>query len=148
MIRILRGRLRVGAYCVGACLTLIASHSWGLGLGEIKLDSALNEKLSAQIELIDASSLQPTEIMVSLASLEDFERIGVERFYLLTDLHFEVDFGTRGIPVVMVSTSLPITEPYLNFLVEVLWPNGRLFSVKQPPAGSDWRVKQKNNCHN
>ena len=49
-----------------------------LGLGEIELDSALNEELDATIELIDAGGLAPAEIVVSLASNEDFVRVGVE----------------------------------------------------------------------
>jgi pilus assembly protein FimV len=140
MIRNLLSRLRMGAFCVGACLSLIASQSWALGLGEIELDSALNEKLNAEIELLDASGLQPSEIMVSLASNEDFQRIGVERFFFLTDLRFEVTYGAGGKATVAVSSSQPITEPYLNFLVEVLWPNGRLLKeytvLLDPPTFS------------
>ena len=37
-----------------ACL-LIPSLSWGLGLGEIHLNSALNEPMNAEIDLIAAS---------------------------------------------------------------------------------------------
>ncbi|MCZ6712237.1 MAG: peptigoglycan-binding protein LysM, partial [Gammaproteobacteria bacterium] len=140
MIRILLSRSRVSCFCVGACLFLVASQSWGLGLGEIKVDSALNEKLNAQIELLDASGLQPSEILVSLASNEDFKRVGVERLFLLTDLSFEVTYDSRGAAAVAVTSSRAITEPYLNFLVEVLWPNGRLLKeytlLLDPPTFS------------
>ncbi len=111
------------AFCLG--LT-VASQASALGLGEIELDSALNERLAAEIELLDASGLQPSEIIVSLASSEDFERIGVERFFFLTDLKFRVTYGAGGGAKVSVSSSRPVSEPYLNFIVEVLWPNGRL----------------------
>jgi pilus assembly protein FimV len=104
---------------------LVAGQAQALGLGEIELDSALNERLVARIELLDAGSLQPTEILVSLASQADFERIGVERFFYLTDLRFEVVDAPRG-KVVRVTSSQPITEPYLNFIVQAHWPSGRL----------------------
>ncbi|MEQ8860209.1 MAG: FimV/HubP family polar landmark protein [Pseudomonadales bacterium] len=117
-----------------------ASSSWSLGLGEIELDSALNEKLAAEIELLDAQGLQPTELIVSLASAEDFARVGVERFFFLTDLRFEVAFGPAGVRNIRVFSTQPVTEPYLNFLVEVLWPNGRLLKeytlLLDPPTFS------------
>ncbi|MEZ5557449.1 MAG: FimV/HubP family polar landmark protein [Pseudomonadales bacterium] len=106
-------------------LALAAPSSWALGLGEIELNSALNEKLDAEIPLLDSSGLQPSEVIVSLASPEDYARVGVERFFFLTSLRFEVA-AARGGAVVKVSSAQAITEPYLNFLVEVLWPNGRL----------------------
>jgi pilus assembly protein FimV len=96
-----------------------------LGLGDIEVDSALNEKFVGQIELVDVGDLQSSEILVSMASTEDFARVGVERFYYLTDLNFEVVTGSSG-AVVNVSSSKAIAEPYLNFIVEVHWPSGRL----------------------
>lgn len=127
MIRELLSRLRVGKKIFATIvLTGLATQAWALGLGEIQLDSALNEKLEASIELYDAGGLQPTEIIVSMASADDFARVGVERFFFLTDIRFEVTYDRNGVGEVSVSSSQPITEPYLNFLVEVLWPNGRL----------------------
>lgn len=127
MTRSLLSRLRVGAICFGTVVLFsTAANSWALGLGEIELNSALNEKLDANIELIDASGLQPDEILVSLASREAFEQIGVERFFFLTDLELEVVVGRNGGAAIAISSSRPITEPYLNFLVEILWSNGRL----------------------
>ena len=100
-------------------------NAWALGMGEIDVDSALNEQFRATIPLTDARDLQEAEIVVSLASSEDFERVGVERFHFLTSLNFEVDTGGRG-PMVRLTSSQPISEPYLNFIVEVMWPQGRL----------------------
>ncbi|HEX7038140.1 MAG TPA: FimV/HubP family polar landmark protein [Pseudomonadales bacterium] len=116
------------------------ASAWALGLGDIRLESSLNEKLNAEIELLDARGLQPTEIIVSLASAEDFERVGVERFFFLTDLRFEVAYDERGVRSVRVTSTQPVTEPYLNFLVEVLWPSGRLLKeytlLLDPPTYS------------
>ncbi|MFV2090574.1 MAG: FimV family protein, partial [Pseudomonadales bacterium] len=112
---------------LSALAVFIASpQSWGLGLGEIELDSALNQKFSATIELFDTSGLEPGEIIVSLGSSDDFKRVGVERFFLLTDLQFDVTYGPTGKARIQVSSSRAVTEPYLNFLVEVLWPSGRM----------------------
>ena len=118
---------------------LLAPASWALGLGEIDVRSALNERLNASIELLDAGDLQKTEIFVSLASSEDFERVGVERFFFLTDMQFEVDLSGR--PKVQVTSSRPVSEPYLNFIVELVWPSGRVLKeftvLLDPPTFSD-----------
>jgi pilus assembly protein FimV len=137
----LRARGRASAISLGFLAVALAPQSWGLGLGEIELDSALNQEFSATIELYDASGLESGEILVSLGSSEDFERVGVERFFFLTGLDFQVGVAANGDPQIVVTSSRPITEPYLNFLVEVLWPNGRLLKeytvLLDPPTFSE-----------
>lgn len=137
----LRARGRASAILLSFLAAAIAPQSWGLGLGEIELDSALNQEFRATIELFDADGLEPGEILVSLGSSEDFERVGVERFFFLTGLDFKVGVGPNGDPRIEISSSRPITEPYLNFLVEVLWPNGRLLKeytvLLDPPTFSE-----------
>ncbi len=111
--------------------------AWSLGLGEIDVDSALNEKFEATIALTDIGGLQDGEVIVSLASLEVFERVGVERFHYLMGLDFSVDIQSRR-AIVRISSDLPVSEPYLNFIVEVLWPRGRFLkeftALLDPPA--------------
>ncbi len=137
----LRARGRASAIFLGFLAVAVAPQGWGLGLGEIELDSALNQEFKATIELYDASGLEPGEILVSLGSSEDFERVGVERFFFLTGLDFQVGMAPNGDPQIVVTSSRPITEPYLNFLVEVLWPNGRLLKeytvLLDPPTFSE-----------
>lgn len=137
----LRARGRASAIILSFFAVVAAPQSWGLGLGEIELNSALNQEFSATIELFDAAGLEPGEILVSLGSSEDFDRVGVERFFFLTTLDFQVAAGANGEPQIVVTSRRPITEPYLNFLVEVLWPNGRLLKeytvLLDPPTFSE-----------
>ncbi len=97
-----------------------------LGLGGIELDSALSEPLNARIELVQVRELQPEEILVNLAAAADFKNAGVERFHSLTDVKFDVVVSSEGKSHIVVKTRKPIREPFLNFLVEVNWPAGRL----------------------
>ena len=115
----------------GVTAVMSTSLAWApqvsaLGLGEIETRSALNERFAAEIELLDTHDLDASEVIASLASTDDFRRVGVERFFFLTNLKFEVVRNARGNLVINASSNQPITEPYLNFLVEVLWPAGRL----------------------
>ncbi len=100
-------------------------QAFALGLGDITVHSALNEKLNADIELLETRGMSEGEIVAKLGTADDFKRVGIERFFFLTSLQFQVQIkGERA--TLHVTSEQPITEPYLNFLVQVVWPNGRL----------------------
>lgn len=119
-------KLRHLTLAAGMLGAVISNHSVALGLGEIKLNSALNEPLNAQIQLLNVGEMTELEMLVGLASQQDFSNAGVERPFSLTDLRFEIDLSNPKNPVVQVTSRKPIREPYLDFLVEMDWPAGRL----------------------
>ena len=75
---------------------------WALGLGEIELNSALNQPLSAEIRLVSASLEEVDTLKVALASRDTFERYGLDRPAYLNDLTFVVDNDSAGRNVVKV----------------------------------------------
>jgi len=97
-----------------------------LGLGEIELQSYLNEPLDADIVLPQSRGVSPGDVLVNIASDAAYERVGLDRNQFLSKLRFEVVTGSDGNLVVNVSSREPLREPYLNFLLELTWPNGRL----------------------
>jgi pilus assembly protein FimV len=109
-----------------------------LGIGDIRLHSALNQTLRAEIPLVTSGSESIQDIKVSIASAEAFSRAGVERNYQLSQLRFTPIQKPDGSYAIQVSSREAIREPFLNFLVEVNWPQGRLlreFTVLlDPPA--------------
>ena len=109
-----------------------------LGLGEITLHSALNQPLRADIALVDAAGLDEGELSVSLATADEFSRAGVERVFFLNDLKFTpILRGNRSL--IRVSSNKPVNEPFLNFLVQLNQPNGRVlreYTVLIDPPGS------------
>ena len=88
-----------------------ASLSHALSLGELDLESALNQPLEARIALKDVGSLGEEQITVKLASLEDFERTGVDYNYQLSQLDFSVSVDGKGDGQVRVYSREPIVEP-------------------------------------
>ncbi|HCP21410.1 MAG TPA: hypothetical protein DIT77_09570 [Marinobacter hydrocarbonoclasticus] len=97
-----------------------------LGLGEIELQSWLNEPLDAEISLNQSRGVDPGEVFVNVAPEAAYERVGLDRHQFLSQLRFEVVTGTDGNLAINVSSRAPVREPYLNFLLELTWPNGRL----------------------
>lgn len=110
-----------------AALTMLAPGlASALGVGDYQLKSYLNQPFEMEVELIDARDLAPEEVLVALASQQEFDAVGLERSYFLTDLEFEVTLDGQGGGTLRVYSTQPVREPYLSFLVEFLWPTGRL----------------------
>lgn len=110
-----------------ALLFLLSSELWALGLGEIKLDSALNEPLRAEIELLSATPEELAGLRVAMASAETFDRYGLDRPVFLQNLQFQIRHsGREDGNVVEIRSVNPVTEPFVTFLVEASWARGRL----------------------
>lgn len=87
---------------------------YALGLGEMKVQSSLDQPFSAEIELIDVGADPIASIKVNLADPEQFEQIGLERTAVLSLLRFQVERNPKGTPVVKVSSTERMTEPYME----------------------------------
>lgn len=119
-------RVRKLVLAIAAATSLTSGMAHALGLGEISLQSALNQPLNADIDLLEVRDLDNTEIIPRLASAEDFSKAGIERDFFLTNLKFTPVIMPNGKSMIHVTSAKPVREPYLNFLVEVIWPSGRV----------------------
>ena len=108
-------------------LLFVSGQALALGLGDIRLSSALNQPLRAEIELLAATPEELNNLTVQLASAETFTRYDLDRPIYLTRMRFEVVRSGRADGNFVRVTSLdPVTEPFITFLVEAVWSRGRL----------------------
>src|SRR6218665_1762314 len=105
-------KLAVALLSVGVMLPGLG-HA--LAVSDLQTKSALGEPFWAEVDLTEINDLNADEIKVTLASQEDFERVGVERVYFLTDLKFDVIVNPAGRSYVKITTVKPVREPYLDF---------------------------------
>ncbi|RON08494.1 peptidoglycan-binding protein [Pseudomonas brassicacearum] len=122
---------------IAAASALSSGMAHALGLGELTLKSTLNQPLVAEIELLDVKDLTAAEVVPSLASADDFAKAGVDRQAFLNDLTFTPVLNASGKSILRVTSSQPLSEPMVKFLVQVMWPNGRLlrdYSVLLDPS--------------
>ncbi|WP_112196249.1 FimV/HubP family polar landmark protein [Pseudomonas sp. LG1E9] len=125
---------------IAAASALSSGMAQALQLGEMTLKSKLNQPLSVEIELLDVGGLTASEITPSLASSQAFVDAGVDRQAFLNDLTFTPVINANGRSVVRVTSSKPLPDSYVRFLLQVQWPNGRLmrdYSVLLDPAKFD-----------
>lgn len=110
---------------LAALSVFVSAHANALGLGDITLHSGLNQPLDAEIALLQTGDMTSDELVAKLASPADYENAGVDRFVFLQNLRFTpVIRNGRG--YIKVVSTQPVHEPYLNFLIAVERPNGRL----------------------
>ncbi len=122
-----------------ACILIVMPLVAGaMGFGNIKLNSALNEPLDADIDLLSASVDDVSGLTVKLASREAFLRAGVDRPAFLNSFKMEIKSRADDTFYIHLSSSQPVREPFLNFLLELNWYNGRIlreYTVLLDPPG-------------
>ena len=104
----------------------VSPDTYALGLGDINMQSALNQPMAAVINLTSAAGTDLSEIKVTLASREAHQRAGLSRARILSDFRFKLDTGSNGQPVVRITSHDAIHEPFLEFMLQLEWSNGRL----------------------
>ncbi|MEM7540189.1 MAG: FimV/HubP family polar landmark protein [Pseudomonadota bacterium] len=110
-----------------ATLLLISFSSglFALGLGKLDTKSALNEPYEASIP-VNGTEDELLGLTIALGSPEQFDRAGIARTAVLLGLTFELVDEEGSEPFIKLSSREPIREPFLNFLLDVNWPTGRL----------------------
>ena len=114
----------VSAMLISALATI--PSAFAVGLGEITVNSSLNEPFAARVQIINSGDLEDNQILVSLASAEAFERAGMSRDFFLSRLQFSTGRDSSNQRIINIVTQQPVVEPYLDFLVQLQWPEGRV----------------------
>ncbi|HEY5622625.1 MAG TPA: FimV/HubP family polar landmark protein [Gammaproteobacteria bacterium] len=110
----------------GLFLWLVTPGAWALGLGDIELDSALNQPLRAEILLVSATEDELATLRITLADEATFDRYGLDRPAFLANIDFDVTQDVQGRPVVAVTSSQAVAEPFVTLLIEANWSRGRI----------------------
>ncbi|WP_266159949.1 type IV pilus assembly protein FimV [Dyella silvatica] len=117
-------------------LALGSSQAVALELGQIQIKSALGQPLLAEIPVNPENPAELQNLTARLASSDAFAQANIPPPSVL--LQFNVADGANGKKVIRVTSSAPITDPYLDLLVEV--DSGSNKSVREftvlldPPA--------------
>jgi len=107
-------------------LILAPGAALSLGLGDIRLNSYLNQPMDAEITLTVGSPAELNSLEIRLAPTAAYSRHGLDRPAFLDDLRFQVRRTGSSSAVVQVSSTRPIAEPFVTFLVEAAWSGGQM----------------------
>ena len=102
-------------------LIFFAGLANSLELGPVALHSRLDEPLRATIAVDAGSAPALDSVQFALSPPDAFAREGVPRSAFLEKLHFRLEPAPGGNHVLQVTTAERVTEPFLDFLVQVTW---------------------------
>nr|WHW29667.1 hypothetical protein [uncultured bacterium] len=95
------------------------------GLGEANVKSFLNQPLEVEINLLSLTQDEANSVIASLATLDDYRRVGINEIRLTVPLTFTV-FVTNSRTFILIQSTQPVREPVLQLLLDVNWSGGRL----------------------
>lgn len=121
-----------------ALMLMLPLSAYSAGLGRLTVNSALGQPLSAEIELLAVDKAELDSLSASLASGQAFKDAQIEYTPALSTLQFKVDKKPDGRPVLKVTSTRPVNDPFLDMLIELNWASGRLvreYTVLLDPPG-------------
>lgn len=123
---------------VALCMALMPVSLFAAGLGKLNVMSGLGEPLKADIELISVTPAELSSITAAIASEEAYTTQGIEKPGSHNTIKVEVGKNASGAPILKLKSDQPITEPFLDMLIQVDWASGRLlreYTVLLDPPG-------------
>ncbi|MFZ3086766.1 MAG: FimV/HubP family polar landmark protein [Methylotenera sp.] len=111
---------------LAVCLAFMPLSGFAAGLGKLNVNSGLGEPLKAEIELLSVSPEELSTLSAAIASEEAYSVQGITRLGIHNNIKVELAKNADGSPVLKVRSSQPISDPYLDMLIQVDWASGRL----------------------
>src|SRR5262245_39977749 len=96
-----------------APLLAAPAGAWALGLGQIELQSALNQPFRAEIEL-SATADELQGLKVALAGADAFARQSLDRPGYLTGMEIRIVTARNSRSVVQITSRESIPDPFVN----------------------------------
>ena len=104
---------------------VVLSNAHAASLGKLTVLSSLGQPLRAEIELTSVAQDELGSLVPKLASADAFRRANIDLHPALFSLRFAVEQrGNR--PVVKITSTQPINEPYVDMLLELGGNKNRL----------------------
>ena len=104
---------------------LVFSNAYATGLGKLTVLSSLGQPLRAEIELTSINKDEIASLVPKISSVETFKKANIEFNPALLSLRFAVVPKGNGY-VIRVSSTQPMNEPWVDFLLEMKADGGRL----------------------
>lgn len=124
-----RGLARMHSVAIAALLCAgLAQHAdvQALALGRIVVQSALGEPLRAQIDIPEINADEASTLTVGLASGDAFSAAGMDFNPALSNLQITLQRRPDGRAYLQLSSTRPVTEPFVDLIVEANWSSGRI----------------------
>ena len=114
------------AFATAVLLGMSASDASALALGPVTVQSALGEPLRARIDIPEINAEELASLRVAIASPAAYRTAGLDYSAAVSAITVKLESRPDGRPYLSVTSSRPVTEPFLDLLLETTWASGRI----------------------
>ncbi len=100
-------------------------------LGELKVESSVNEPLEASITLSGQNVRESAPVIVDTASKIDFLRHKVKRAYYISDLDTSFEYNLAGKPIIKLTSKEPVMSQRMDLLIMMMTTKEKTFGKYQ-----------------
>ena len=135
-------KLNAGRFALSG-LALATACLWGLdaqalGLGQLRVHSALGEPLRAEIDVTSLSSEEAATLVLRVASPDAYRAAGVDYNPILPGTQVQLLKRADGRSYLRLTSDRAVVEPFVDVILEANWASGRLMRdftlLLDPPA--------------
>ena len=121
----------------------MAPAALALGLGRLTVDSALGQPLSARIDLTSVSRDELESLSAKIADPSLYRQNNLTYQGVLARTRVAVEY-VGGNPVLKISSTAAVNEPFLDLMVELNWASGRVVReytfLLDPPGAAEMQA--------
>ena len=114
----------------------IASHAMALQLGPPQIQSKLGEPLKLEVQIIELSAQEAQDFQANLASPTVYQTAQITRVNGLENMAVTLVRKSDDVYVMQFQGAQPITDGFVDLLIEFRWATGRAFRNIGFPLGT------------
>ena len=107
-------------------IALTPLSAWSLTLGGMRVQSALGEPLRAQLSLGELTAEELSSVNAGFAPAAVYQAAGITANPILSNVQISIDSSVPSNVVVNLTSTSPMSEPFLDMLLEIKWASGKL----------------------
>jgi len=126
------------AWLIAGLMLMASLPAFAAGLGKLTVTSALGQPFRGEVDLLAVDKKDLGAIHARFASFEAFKEAKIERAPVLSAMRFSVEQKKNGDPYLKITSSKSVDDPFLDMLIELDWPAGRLvreYTILLDPPG-------------
>ncbi|AOY93334.1 pilus assembly protein FimV [Cupriavidus sp. USMAA2-4] len=132
-------RQRWSTLAIAAIGLLCAQVGHAAGFGQLRVQSNLGQPLQAEIDISGVTAEEADSLSVKLASPDAYARAGLNYLPAVGSLRLQMERRPDGGFVARLRSNQPISEPFMDILVDLNWSSGRVsraYTFLLDPAGA------------
>ncbi|MGF6351838.1 pilus assembly protein FimV [Variovorax sp. W2I14] len=119
-------RLSILGAAAAVALGMASTDASAFTLGQLKVQSALGEPLRAEIDVTEIATAEADGLKINIATPEAFKNAGIPYNSALGDVKATLQRRAGGQYVVRLSGSRPLSDPFIDLLLEANGSSGRI----------------------